>query len=62
MVEMMRISYINLYKRGVITKEEYDKYMKNYKPNDIREISVDEYNEKTGKVSGYRGSFLGDYK
>jgi hypothetical protein len=50
MVEMLKISYKNLYGRGILTKEEYNKKMKMYRPDEFMEMPKAEYEAKIGKA------------
>jgi hypothetical protein len=50
MTEMLKISYKNLYGRGFFSKEEYQKKLKMYRPDELMEVSKEEYDAKTGKA------------
>lgn len=50
MTEMIKVSYKNLYGRGILSKAEYQKKMRMYRPDEIMEISKEEYEAKLGKA------------
>jgi hypothetical protein len=51
MVEMIKVSYRNLYGRGVLTKAEYDKKMRMYRPDEFMEMPKTEYLAKLAKTT-----------
>jgi hypothetical protein len=60
MVEMVKISYKNLYGRGFLSKEEYNKKMKMYRPDEFMEVPKADYEANIGKAAavGHVGEFV----
>ncbi len=46
MMETIKVSYKNLYGRGFLSKEEYNKKMRMYRPDEMMEVSKEEYDRR----------------
>jgi hypothetical protein len=50
MTEMIKVSYKNLYGRGILSKAEYQKKLRMYRPDEFMEMPKEEYEAKLGKA------------